>query len=93
MDRELIAELAEKEFNCRMRLEGMRMMNTAGLDYEDRKKQAIEYAIAEAEHNKCRAELYQAQIYSTRVYRTQIYSTRVYRTQIYSTRVYRTQIL
>ncbi len=43
-----IAELAVEEFELRERLRYLGACNTSGLDYEERKKQATEYAEARA---------------------------------------------
>ena len=46
-------EVAGDEFEARMAVEGMSMMNTGGLSYQDRKMQAIEYAKAKYHHCRC----------------------------------------
>ena len=57
IDEKLIEELAGKEFEARMVMEGMRQMNVAGLLYEERKQQAIDYAKARANHFDIKKEL------------------------------------
>lgn len=52
-----IAELAAEEFELSERVRSMGMSNTAGLDYEERKKNAIAYAEARAAAAQARREL------------------------------------
>ena len=52
-----IEELAAQEFEARMHLEALGMMNTTGLSYDDRKKQAIEYAQARYDHAQVKSRL------------------------------------
>ena len=57
MSEKTIDELAIEEFEAKVILEGMGMMNVAGVSYEERKKRAIDYARARAKHWQCEVAL------------------------------------
>lgn len=52
-----IAELAAESFDAQERVRGMAIQNVAGMDYEERKKAAIEYAEAQARAASAKAAL------------------------------------
>ena len=52
-----ITALAEDCYQKQVRYENMSMQNIAHLDYEERKKSAVAYALAEAELNEAKALL------------------------------------
>ena len=58
IDEELIAELAEKEFVARETLQGYSLMNSSNsAPYEQRKQNAINYALAVARQREARQAL------------------------------------
>lgn len=57
MSEKTIDELAIEEFEAKIVLDGMRMMNVSGLAYEYQKQTAIDYARAKAKHWQCETAL------------------------------------
>lgn len=52
-----LKQLAEEEFDARLRIEALEMISIAGMNYDERKKLAIDYATAKREYVQCKKAL------------------------------------